>query len=173
MKGLTLFVMMAVLPSATFAETAGQAEVRQEVERIFAPTPGPRPHPSQVITPLIRKYGRENVADIALQPLTAALKGTNNYFMQEQIAWALFELKDPRSVGPLVEFLRMEKFGDWGAEKTLIAIGEPAVVPLVEALPMILSGSPPIAPNASRTTLPRKARSNPNGFSSCRRARQG
>src|SRR4026208_1110035 len=133
MKGLTLFMLMAVIPSATLAETAGQAEVRQELERMFAPTPGPRPHPSQVMTPLIRKYGRENVADIAVQPLTAALKGTNNYFMQEQIAWALFELKDPRSVGALVEFLRIEKFGDWGAEKTLIAIGEPAVAPLVEA----------------------------------------
>jgi HEAT repeat protein len=114
------------------AQTPAEAEVRKELETLFEPSTRPRPAPSQVMQGLVQKHGRQTVADLAIEPLTAALNGTN-YQMREQVAWALFELKDPRSVGPLISFLQVEKFGDWAAEKALIAIGEPALTPLIEA----------------------------------------
>ena len=107
-------------------------EVRSAVAGVLqSPTPQGAAA-SQVIEALVRKHGREAVAGAAIEPLIAALKGTS-YRTRESAAWALFELKDPRAVEPLIEFLRVENSGDWGAEQALIAIGEPAVGPLVVA----------------------------------------
>src|SRR6266446_2174951 len=126
-----LLWLIPFFPAAGLAQTAA-VEVRAAVEAMIEPSTKPRVAPSQVIQGLIRKHGRETVADAAIGPLTAALNGTN-YQTRESVAWALLELKDPRAAEPLIEFLRVENLGDWGAEKALIAIGEPVVGPLVVA----------------------------------------
>jgi len=89
------------------AQTAAEAEVRKELERLFETTSQPRPAPSQIIEGLVRKHGRQTVADLAMEPLAAALNGTD-YRAREQVAWALFELRDPRAVAPLIGFLKVE-----------------------------------------------------------------
>ncbi len=126
-----LLWLIPFFPAAGLAQTSA-VEVRAAVEAMIEPSTRPRVAPSQVIQGLIRKHGRQTVADAAIGPLSAALNGTN-YQTRESVAWALLELKDPRAAEPLIEFLRVENLGDWGAEKALIAIGEPVVGPLVVA----------------------------------------
>jgi HEAT repeat protein len=126
-----LLWLLSLFPATGLAETAA-VEVQAAVEASLQPSTQPRAALSQVVEGLIRKHGRETVADAAIKPLTAALTGTN-YQGRESAAWGLLELKDPRAVEPLIEFLHMENLGDWGAEKALIVIGEPVVGPLVVA----------------------------------------
>ena len=121
----------SLFPATVLAQTAA-VEVQAAVEANLQPSTQPRVALSQVVEGLIRKHGRETVADAAIKPLTAALTGTN-YQGRESAAWGLLELKDPRAVEPLIEFLHVENLGDWGAEKALIAIGEPVGGPLVVA----------------------------------------
>lgn len=99
--------------------------------------------------PLIRSSGHEdmyfgdliskikealiNIGQPSVDPLIQALRDENPE-VRNFAAWTLGDLKDPKSVQPLIQALKDKMIDDAQVSGALIAIGKPAVVPLIQAL---------------------------------------
>jgi hypothetical protein len=73
---LFLLSFLALFPQASMAQTA-DAEVRSAVAELVQSPTRQYVAASQVIEGLVHKYVRNIVADAAIEPLTAALRGSN------------------------------------------------------------------------------------------------
>ncbi len=130
---LGLALCLLVLPTIEGrTQTPDGLELRREIERILEPLNTHPTEAAQAIEELIRTRGREAVVEAATGPVIAALQGSNRE-KKKRAAWAASSLKDPLLVESLIEYLRVETFSEYAAEKALIAIGKPSVEPMIAA----------------------------------------